>query len=108
MRRPALEVLFARAAQGQVFLLLLLGGAVLGLLTLPAGALYRRSRWMGLAAQALCVALAGGLLLGGMLLAGEGLRGYALLGLLLGMALSRAALQLLAGCVQKIFHPRQE
>lgn len=108
MRRPALEVLFARAAQGRVFLLLLLGGMLLGLLTLLAEVLRRACRGAGAALEALCAALAGGLLLAGLFFSGDGLRLYAMLGLLLGAALSRAGGRLLADCGKKIFRVKQE
>lgn len=108
MRRPALEVLFARAAQGQAFLLMLGGGLALGLLTLLSGALHRRSRWLGVAGDALCAAAALGLLVGGTLLAGDGLRLYALLGVLLGAALSRAGAHMIMDAAQEILRRRQE
>ncbi|MBQ2954191.1 MAG: hypothetical protein IJE07_11735 [Clostridia bacterium] len=108
MKRPALEVLFARAAQGRTFMLLLAGGLALGLLTLLSSWLHRRARWLGIAADALCAAAMGGLLLGGTLLSGDGLRLYALLGVLLGAALSRAGAGLLADAAQEIFRRRQE
>lgn len=112
MTRPALETLFARAAQGQVFLLVTAGGVLLGLLLTGAGALYRLSRPFGMAADVLCALLMGAMLLGAAFLAGDGLRLYALLGLVIGILLWRTGLCPLAmglfGALQKLFRPRQE
>lgn len=112
MTRPALETLFARAAQGQAFLLVAAGGVLLGLLLTGAGALYRISRAAGMAADALCALLGAGLVLGAAFFAGDGLRLYALLGLLMGVLLCRAGLCPLAEGIahglQKLFRKRQE
>lgn len=87
-----LEVLFAQANQGRTFLLMLLCGAVMGLLIQLGGLLHRVSALLGLAADLLCAAgLA--LALGWILLrSGEGLRLYGLLGLCIGGALYAAGL----------------
>ena len=112
MTRPALEMLFARAAQGRVFLLLTVGGMALGLLAAVGGWLHGRSRLLGAAADVLCALLGAGMLLGGMLLAGDGLRLYALLGLLLGALLFRAGVLPVAAAIvrggRKLFCRRQE
>ena len=81
-----LEVLFAQAAQGRTFLLMVLCGAALGLGVQLAGLFHRRWLWLGMAADVLC-ALGLALALCQVLLAsGEGLRLYALLGLCIGGA----------------------
>lgn len=107
-----LEVLFARAAQGRAFLLLAAGGALLGGLLQAAGLLHRAWRVAGLAADALCVLTAAGLVLWAAFVTGSGLRAYALLGLLVGLTLYRAGVQPLAAgavrLVQKLFRKRQE
>ena len=88
-----LEVLFARAAQGQAFLLLAAGGAVLGGMLHLAGWLHRVWRLLGMTADVLCALAAALLLLGAAFVTGSGLRAYALLGLLVGLALYRAGVQ---------------
>ena len=112
MRRPTLEVLFARAAQGRSFLWMTVGGLLLGALLTLAGRLQRRHAWLGRALDALTALLAAGMALAAAFLAGEGLRLYALLGLLLGGALWRAGVQPLidaaVGAMQKLFRNRQE
>lgn len=87
-----LEVLFAQAHQGRTFLLMLLCGAVMGLLIQLSGFLHRLNLFLGMAADLLCAAgLA--LALGWVLLgSGEGLRLYGLLGLCIGGALYAAGL----------------
>lgn len=112
-QRPAsLEVLFARAAQGQAFLMLAAGGVALGLLLQMAGFLHRVNRAAGAAADVLCALAAVGMVLGAALATGSGLRAYALLGLLVGLTLYRAGLQPLLGTVlrgaKKVFARRQE
>lgn len=105
-----LELLFARAAQGRVFLLLTAGGAALGLLLQLAGLLHRWNRFAGMAADALWAFSAGALVLLTALYTGTGLRMYGLLGLLIGLALYRAGVyplvRGLAGLVQKMFSPQ--
>ncbi len=112
MKRTALEALFAREAQGRIFLLLLAGGLLLGAMLTLAGWLNRRCRPLGMAADVACALLAAGMALSAAFLAGDGLRLYALLGLLLGVALQRAGIQPLADAltatVQKLFCKRQE
>lgn len=107
-----LELLFARAGQGQSFLLLAAGGAVWGLLLQLAGALRRMWRPLGMAADVLCALAAGAMLWWAAFRSGSGLRGYALLGLLTGLTLEWAGLRpLLSGmarAVQKLFLRRQE
>ena len=107
-----LEALFARAAQGQAFLLLAGGGVALGALLQLAGALHRVWRMAGLAADVLWVLGAAALVLYTVFQAGTGLRLYALLGLLTGLALYRAGVQPLVSAaarrMQKLFPPRQE
>lgn len=79
-----LEVLFAQAAQGRTFLLMLLSGAALALGVQVAGRLHRRSRLVGHGAD-LLLALMSAAALGEILLqSGAGLRLYALLGLCIG------------------------
>lgn len=112
-QRPAtLELLFARAAQGETFLLLAAGGAAAGLLLQLAGLLHRLSRAAGMAADAACVLVCAGLLMLAVFRSGDGLRGYALLGLLTGILLYRAGVQPLtewaAQGLQKLFRRRQE
>lgn len=93
MKRTALEVLFAREAQGRFFLMLLPCGLALGLLVTLGGRLQRRSRLLGMAVDALCAVLAGALAWGAAFFSGDGLRLYALLGLTLGAALWRSGVQ---------------
>ena len=93
MKRTALEVLFARAEQGRIFLMLLPCGLLLGLLVTLGGRLQRCSRPLGMAVDALSAVLAGGLMWGAAFLSGDGLRLYTLLGLLLGAALWRSGVQ---------------
>ena len=88
-----LEVLFARAEQVRAFLLLVAGGAALGAILQLAGWLHRMWKPAGLAADALCAAAAGALLLGAALLTGSGLRAYAVLGAALGIILYRLGVQ---------------
>lgn len=87
-----LEVLFAQAHQGRTFLLMLLCGAVMGLLVHLTGYLHRFSPlWGGAADLLLASGLA--LALGWVLLqSGEGLRLYGLLGLCIGGALYASGL----------------
>lgn len=107
-----LEVLFARAAQGQAFLLLAAGGAALGGMLQLAGLLHRLWRPAGMAADVLCALAAGCMLLGAAFVTGSGLRAYALLGLLVGLALYGAGVRPVvcgtARLVQKLFIKRQE
>lgn len=107
-----LEVLFARAAQGQAFLLLAAAGVALGVLLHFAGLLHRACRPLGMAADVLCALAAAGMVLLVALSSGSGLRAYALLGLCVGLALERAGLHpLMEGAVrlaQKLFRKRQE
>lgn len=112
-QRPAtLELLFARAAQGEAFLLLTAGGAAAGMLLQLAGAMHRVSRAAGMAADVVCALACAALLMLGVYRTGDGLRGYALLGLLTGLALYRAGVQPLtegaARRLQKLFRRRQE
>lgn len=112
MTRPALEMLFARAAQGRVFLLTLTGGLLLGAIAALGGWLHGRSRLLGAAADVLCALLAAGMMLAAAFMAGDGLRLYALLGLLLGALLYSAGVTPLLRAafsgVQKLFRRRQE
>lgn len=112
MKRSALEALFARAAQGRIFLLLLAGGLLLGGLLTLAGMMRRRIRLLGAALDALCALVAGAMVLGAMLLSGDGLRLYALLGLALGAALYMVGVQPAVSAAgraaMKIFRRRQE
>lgn len=112
MTRPALEMLFARAAQGRIFLLVAAGGVLLGLLLTGAGALYRVSRAAGMAADVLCALLGAAMVLGAAFLSGDGLRLYALLGLVTGVLLCRAGLCPLGAwtlrAAKKLFGRRQE
>lgn len=107
-----LELLFARAAQGQAFLLLTGCGAALGLLLQLADGLRRISRPAGTAGELLCALTGAGALLLAAFRTGEGLRGYALLGLLTGLTLYRWGVQPLtryaARGLQKLFRRRQE
>ena len=92
-----LEVLFAQAAQGRTFLLMLLCGAALALLVHLCGFLHRISCWLGMAGDLLC-ALGLAAALGWILLhSGEGLRLYGLLGLMIGGALYTAGLAPMVG-----------
>ncbi len=100
--RPALEMLFARAAQGRVFLLLMAGGLLLGLLLTAAGALYRWSRVAGMVADLLCALAAAGLVMTAAFLAGDGLRLYGLLGLAVGVLLYRCGVQPAAAGVLRL------
>lgn len=110
-RTGTLELLFARAAQGQTFLLMAAGGAALGVLLQAANLLHRRSRAAGAAADVLFALLAAALLMLSVRMGG-GLRGYALLGVLLGLALYRAGAEpLVTGLMQvakKLLPVRQE
>lgn len=81
-----LETLFARAAQGQAFLLAAAAGTAAGALVQAGGALRRVRRWLGAAADLLAALLLGAGVWGASFLGGGGLRGYSLLGLLLGLA----------------------
>lgn len=82
-----LEVLFAQAAQGRIFLALVLCGAALGLGVQLAGLFHRRSPRLGMAADLLCVAALAAALARLLLESGGGLRLYGLLGLCIGGAL---------------------
>ncbi|MBQ8202609.1 MAG: hypothetical protein IJZ74_12665 [Clostridia bacterium] len=93
LQRPtSLEVLFARQEQGETFLLLMLCGVALGILTQLAGFLHRTNRMAGMAADVLCGVTLAAVLLGSALHAGSGLRLYALLGLCIGLALHAAGI----------------
>ena len=79
-----IELLFAKTGQCRTFLLMSLLGAAVTLLLQLGGALRRRSRLLGAAADvltALFFALAAAQII---LRSGEGLRGYGLLGLCIG------------------------
>lgn len=112
MRRPTLEMLFARAAQGQIFLWMIAGGLLLGALLTLSGRLQRRHALPGVALDVLCALLAAAMTLGAVFWSGDGLRLYGLLGLLLGIALWRAGVQpVLDGAstgLKKLFRRRQE
>lgn len=87
-----LEVLFAQAAQGRTFLLMLLCGAALALGILLAGGLHRRCPALGHGAD-LLLALGTAITLADILLqSGAGIRLYALLGLCIGAALALAGI----------------
>ncbi|MBQ7849329.1 MAG: hypothetical protein IJ343_06350 [Clostridia bacterium] len=112
-QRPAtLELLFARAAQGDIFLLLAAGGAAVGLLLQLAGLLHRVCRPAGMAADVLCALIPAAMLLYAAFRSGDGLRGYALLGLFTGVLLYRTGVQPVteqaARMLQKLFRRRQE
>ena len=79
-----LEVLFAREAQVQCFLLMACAGAALIHL---AGWLHRAQKAAGMAADLLCGALAAGAGLYAALATGSGVRLYGLLGLAVGALL---------------------
>lgn len=103
-----LEVLFARAAQGQAFLLLLAGGVALGLLLQLAGFAHRWNRAAGMAADVLCAAALMALVLLTALATGTGLRLYGLLGLCIGLLLYAAGIgpvvEKMMGFLRKSFH----
>lgn len=82
-----LEVLFARAAQGRVFLLMTAGGVLLGALAQLSGWLRRWRPLAGAAGDLFCAASLLALLLYAAFAAGTGLRLYALLGLCIGLAI---------------------
>ena len=69
-----LEVLFAKAAQGQTFLLLMLCGVVVGSLMQLAGLLHRVHRLLGLGADLLCAVVLAASAAHILLRSGEGLR----------------------------------
>lgn len=104
-----LEVLFAQAAQGRTFLLMLLLGAALALLVHLCGFLHRVSRWLGMAADLLC-ALGLAAALGWILLhSGEGLRLYGLLGGCVGAALYAAGIAPIVGWIgRRLTKARQQ
>ena len=87
-----LEVLFAQAAQGRTFLLLVVCGMAAGLGVQLAGVLHRRNRFLGMAADLLCAFLLAAVLGQILLISGEGLRLYGLLGLCIGGALYGAGI----------------
>lgn len=101
-----LEVLFAQAAQGRTFLLMLLCGAGLALALKCAGLLHRRHHPLGHGADLLCVMTAAAALSEILLQSGAGLRLYALLGLLLGASAACTGiwpvLQALGGVLRRI------
>ncbi len=86
-----LEVLFAKATQGRTFLLLMLCGLAVGALVQLAGVLHRVNRFLGLAADLLCVVILAAAAAHILLASGEGLRLYGLLGLCIGGAAACAA-----------------
>ena len=112
MRRPTLEMLFARAVQGRIFLWMTAGGLLLGALLTLSGRLQGRRALPGIALDVIAAVLAAAMALGAAFLSGDGLRLYALLGLLLGGALWRAGVQPLldglAALMKKLFRHRQE
>lgn len=87
-----LEVLFAQAAQGRTFLLLVVCGMAAGLGVQLAGILHRRNRFLGMAADLLCAFLLAAVLGQILLISGEGLRLYGLLGLCIGGAVYAAGI----------------
>ena len=87
-----LEQLFAQAAQGEVFLRMVLAGAVLGMTLQLCQALRRLKAWLGAAGEATAVLLCFLLTLHTLLECGSTLRLYALLGLVLGTVLYQAGL----------------
>lgn len=93
-----LEVLFAREAQGEAFLLLMCVGVLLAGMVHLAGALHRHASWLGMAADVLCGAAMAAALLGIALRTGAELRLYALLGLLIGAALYASGVKPLVQC----------
>lgn len=94
-----LEVLFAKAAQGRTFLLMVLLGALLGLGIQLAGLLHRRGSLPGMAADILCAVGLALALCQVLLQSGEGLRLYGLLGLCIGGALYAAGIAPAAGWI---------
>ena len=87
-----IELLFAKAAQGRTFLLMLLCGGALACGVHVAGYLHRRATLWGTVADILC-ALGLALALCQVLLqSGEGLRLYGLLGLCIGAAMYTAGI----------------
>ena len=98
-----LEVLFAQAAQGRTFLLLVVCGMMAGLGVQLAGVLHRRNRFLGMAADLLCAFLLAAALGQILLTSGEGLRLYGLLGLCIGGALYLSGLSpALAWCARSL------
>ncbi len=87
-----LEVLFARQAQGEAFLLMAALGLALGALLQGAGAVNRHHRLLGMAADLLIAVLLTAAILVIALMTGTGLRLYALLGLCIGAALYLAGI----------------
>lgn len=87
-----LEVLFAQAAQGRTFLLMVLCGAGMGLGVQLSGFLYGLNRWLGMLADLLCAAGLAAALGYILLQSGGGLRLYGLLGLCIGAALYTAGI----------------
>lgn len=104
-----LEVLFAQAAQGRTFLLMLLCGTGLALAVHLCGFLHRANHWLGMAADLLCV-LGLALALGQILLgSGEGLRLYGLLGLCIGGTLYAGGLAPAVGWIgRRLTKARQQ
>lgn len=87
-----LENLFARAAQEQAFLWLMVCGLLLGLLLHLSAAVHRGHPWLGLVCDLVFALCAGGMALMVLLRFGGGLRAYGLLGLMIGLLLYFAGL----------------
>ena len=88
-----MELLFARAGQGRMFLWLFIGGMTCGVMAHAGDLLRRRHFWLAIASDALTALCAAGMLLCALALTGSGLRGYALAGLCLGFAAYQAGLK---------------
>lgn len=96
-----LEVLFAKAAQGRTFLLMVLLGALLALGIQLAGLLHRRRPLLGMAADVLCAVGLALALCRVLLQSGEGLRLYGLLGLCIGGVVYTAGIAPAVGWVER-------
>lgn len=97
-----LENLFARAAQGQAFLWLMVCGLLLGLLLHLSAAVHRGHPWLGLLCDLIFALCAGSMALMVLLRFGGGLRAYGLLGVLVGLLLYFAGLsRLLEGAARR-------
>lgn len=94
-----LEVLFAKAAQGRTFLLMVLCGALLALGLQLAGFLHQKNSLPGMAADVLCVLGVTLLMCRVLLASGDGLRLYGLLGLCIGGAVYAAGIAPAVGWV---------
>lgn len=103
-----IELLFAKAAQGRTFLLMVLCGAFLALGVQLAGFLHRRSRLLGMGADVLCAAGLAAALCRILLQSGEGLRLYGLLGLCIGGAAYGAGIAPVVGWIARHIPPEKK